>query len=257
MVTYIFDGSFNGLLTAVFESFDRKHRNIKLVSKDHYLTEMFGEVLTIHTEPAKSERVWKGLQINISKSSQNQFYTAFLSEDAVVFQHLFDYALYIFSNPEGYSDNYGNEHVLAIAQTSQKIHREKHRMEAFVRFQKGNDSLYYALVTPDFNVLPLIVPHFKNRYADQSWIIYDGKRKYGIYYDLAAVHEITLDSKPNGTSSVGLDPVAIDEKEELYATLWKDYFKSTNITERKNMKLHIRHVPKRYWRYLTEKTADV
>jgi hypothetical protein len=27
----------------------------------------------------------------------------------------------------------------------------------------------------------------------------------------------------------------------------------TNIKERKNDKLHVQHVPKRYWKYLTEK----
>ncbi|MGK4566274.1 DUF4130 domain-containing protein [Flavobacterium sp. 3HN19-14] len=43
------------------------------------------------------------------------------------------------------------------------------------------------------------------------------------------------------------------DKEGLYALLWNDYFKSTNIPARKNMKLHLQHVPKRYWKYLTEK----
>ena len=33
----------------------------------------------------------------------------------------------------------------------------------------------------------------------------------------------------------------------------KNYFKSTNIVARKNTKLHTQHVPKRYWKYLTEK----
>ncbi|RZL34744.1 MAG: DUF4130 domain-containing protein, partial [Pedobacter sp.] len=45
----------------------------------------------------------------------------------------------------------------------------------------------------------------------------------------------------------------LNEKEELYTHLWKDYFKSTNIESRKNTKLHVQHVPKRYWKYLTEK----
>ena len=39
--------------------------------------------------------------------------------------------------------------------------------------------------------------------------------------------------------------------------MWKDYFDSTNIKERKNMKLHIRHVPKRYWKYLSEKQPNL
>lgn len=256
MVTYIFDGSFNGILTAIFESFERKQSSVKLVPQDHYLNEMFGEVLTIYTDLSKSKRVWKGLQAKIDKTSLNQFYKAFLSEDVKLFQHLFDFAQYVFNHPEGYSKNFGNGHVLAITQMAQRVHREKHRMEAFIRFQKGSDQLFYAIVNPDFNVLPLILSHFKNRYADQPWVIYDERRKYGMYYDLNSVHEITFGFKPVGPSELARETVVLDKKELLYATLWKDYFNSTNIKERKNMKLHIQHVPKRYWRYLTEKNPD-
>jgi probable DNA metabolism protein len=132
------------------------------------------------------------------------------------------------------------------------VHRERHRMKAFVRFQLTKDGIYYAAVDPDFNVLPLIIDHFKNRYADQRWLIYDLKRKYGIYYDLEKVETIMLEfneSNNNGKDIAG----SFDEKEDLYQQLWKDYFKSVNIASRKNMTLHIRHVPKRYWKYLTEK----
>ncbi|MGB1209996.1 MAG: DUF4130 domain-containing protein, partial [Lacinutrix venerupis] len=44
------------------------------------------------------------------------------------------------------------------------------------------------------------------------------------------------------------------DSELEFQQLWKDYFKSTNIKSRKNMKLHIQHVPKRYWKYLSEKS---
>ena len=57
-------------------------------------------------------------------------------------------------------------------------------MEAFVRFQLTKDGLYYCIIQPDYNVLPLISNHFEKRYADQRWLIYDSRRKYGIYYDL-------------------------------------------------------------------------
>ena len=47
-----------------------------------------------------------------------------------------------------------------------------------------------------------------------------------------------------------------DEDELVFQTLWRDYFKSTNIKSRKNMRLHIQHVPKRYWKYLSEKLPE-
>jgi probable DNA metabolism protein len=135
-----------------------------------------------------------------------------------------------------------------------KVGRERHRMKAFIRFQKTADGMYYAPVEPDFNVLPLIVYFFKNRYADQQWIIYDVKRKYGLYYNLHTVTEITYEFvSAIDTNKVNLPQELTDSGEELASLLWKDYFNSTNIPARKNMKLHIQHVPKRYWKYLNEK----
>ena len=147
--------------------------------------------------------------------------------------------------------NFGNDDVLAISQIATKVEREKHRMEAFIRFQHTADGMFYCGIDPDFNVLPLIAKHFKDRYADQQWIIYDLKRRYGLFYDLLSVEEITIE-----TNAKNLKQPAIQQlsgTEELYANLWKDYFKSTNIESRKNTKLHVQHVPKRYWKYLTEK----
>jgi probable DNA metabolism protein len=43
------------------------------------------------------------------------------------------------------------------------------------------------------------------------------------------------------------------EDEQLFQKLWKAYFKSLTIKERINPKLQRQHLPKRYWKYLTEK----
>ena len=123
----------------------------------------------------------------------------------------------------------------------------------FVRFQEIQDHIFYSNIEPDFNVLPLIKKHFEKRYADQKWIIYDLKRKYGLYYNLKNTQTILINfdpafCKPDSKSDV------FTESEMHYQTLWKDYFKNTNIEERINTALHIKHVPKRYWKYLIEKT---
>jgi len=45
----------------------------------------------------------------------------------------------------------------------------------------------------------------------------------------------------------------LQENEPDYQVLWKSYFDNVNIPERRNMKLHLQHIPKRYWKYLSEK----
>ena len=251
-MTYIFDGSFPGLLTAVFEYFERKPGMVTLKNAEIFQPEAFSAHLTIITDAEKADRVWAGLQKKLKREWIRKFYCSYLSEIPEAYLHLFQFAIYIFRNETGAENNYGNDHVIALSKYAKSVEREKHRMEAFIRFQHTADGIFYTGIDPDFNVLPLISNHFKNRYADQQWIIYDLKRKYGLHYNLDTVEEITIDFS-HGINSKNPDPVLLDVKEELYSVLWKDYFKSANIVARKNTKLHIRHVPKRYWKYLTEK----
>jgi probable DNA metabolism protein len=91
----------------------------------------------------------------------------------------------------------------------------------------------------------------KDRDSDQKWMIFDLKRHYGIFYDLKEVHFFTPDSSQ--LQNFRNPEQFHHEEEKKYQTLWQRYFVKTGIPERKNMKLHIQWVPKRYWKYLTEK----
>ena len=249
---YIFDGSFAGLLTAVFEWFERKPGKVKLKSIVLFQPEAFGECFSILTDQQKADRVWAGLQKKVKKEWLRKLYCSYLSELPEAYSHLFHFACYIFQQPQGAESNYGNEDVIALSKFAKSVEREKHRMEAFIRFQHTLDGIFYAAIDPDFNVLPLISKHFQDRYADQEWIIYDLKRKYGLHYNLNSVEEIQINFTA-GVNKQQPGDLLMNEEEELYSLLWKDYFKSANIVARKNTKLHVQHVPRRYWKYLTEK----
>ncbi|HEY0298288.1 MAG TPA: TIGR03915 family putative DNA repair protein [Arachidicoccus sp.] len=250
---YAFDGSFYGLLCAIFQSYERKHKHIKLIEKNGSANFLFDDVIDVATNQQQADRVLKALQKKIYPNHFKFFCDAFFAQNEDVYHHLLQYAVYIFDNEKGVDNNYGNEHVLALSQFSQKVHREAHRMKAFIRFQQADDGLFFAVVKPDFNVLPLIAKHFMKRYNNQRWVIYDKQRKYGLYYNLTTIEEVTFTFSHNENSLAKSENVMIDKNELLYNILWKDYFKSTNIVERKNMKLHLQHIPKRYWRYLAEK----
>ena len=70
-------------------------------------------------------------------------------------------------------------------------------MKQFIRFQKAKDGTYLAVVSPDHNVLPMIIDHFQD--------------------------------------------------------LWRTYFKAICIKERMNPRKQLSDMPRRYWRYMTEK----
>jgi probable DNA metabolism protein len=251
MTMVIYDGSFAGLLTAIFEVYEYKITAAN-ICKDNVSGSLFGATHRVTTDIAKSQRVYKKLQDRLSVNALRQLHVTYLSELNDIENVLLRYIQYALRTTIAVENDLTNADVLMVQQTSRKVQREKHRMEAFVRFQLTKDLLYYAIIQPDYNVLPLISKHFKDRYADQCWLIYDGLRKYGLYYDKTNVTEVQMNFTADLNNAQD-KTIIYDENEMLYQQLWKQYFNSVNIKARKNMKLHIQHMPKRYWKYLVEK----
>ena len=250
IVTY--DGSFEGLLTAFFEVYEYKIAQPFICKEGNTSSTLFGQVHHSVFNEDKSRRVYEKLKERLLAKPFSKLYTVYLSEIKDIENVLLRYVQYVLANKKNVEKDYSHPDVLMIQQTDRKVHREKHRMEAFVRFQCTKDQLYYSIIQPDYNVLPLIKNHFEKRYADQRWLIYDSQRKYGLYYNLEKVEEVAINFETDLNNATSLKEI-FDEKEELYQTLWQQYFKSVNIKARKNMKLHIQHMPKRYWKYLVEK----
>lgn len=248
----IYDGSFDGFLTSIFIIYELKISTPYIQKYSENSNQLFSENEMVHTELEKAKRVWKGFATKTSTSVRQLFFRAFLSEIKGVENTLFRFLKTVLEKGAKSSKDYGNPDILRISQVAKMVGREKHRMEAFVRFQLTKDDLYIATVEPDFNVLPLIIKHFKDRYADQKWMIYDIKRDYGIFYDLMTVEIINVDFFNKQSSRIDSDKLAEDEVE--FQKLWKSYYQSVNIKSRKNNTLHKQHLPKRYWKYLTEKS---
>ncbi len=248
----IYEGTWQSFLTAIFEIYERKLDQVTICTKERFQPGVFGDQLVIHADEQKAKRVWMGLKSKLSKEGLNKIFACYLSELDGIENILLAYIRLVFSNDQSIEQAYGDAAVLRVSQVNRIVHREKHRMEAFIRFKLTQDDIFYAAIEPDFNVIPLILGHFKRRYADQKWIIYDLKRKYGIYYDLQKVEEITFAFTPDA-NICDTNTIYFKEDEALYQALWKDYFKHVNIVSRKNTKLHLQYVPKRYWKYLVEK----
>ncbi len=248
-----YDGTFDGLLSVVFECYNLKLVPTSIYQLDAVLKDLFAQQnpIPIPTSKEQAERVMDGIKRYGGKEAFMDIYKTFLSEDPHREMVIYEYLRLLFSAKKPINGHYHEDAVMRVSQLVRQMGREIHRMHAFVRFQELADGLYFAPIEPDFDVLPLAYQHFRDRYAAMQWCIYDIKRNYGMLYDGEKVERVVLDNET--FSSIQLPTELLSEKELAYQQLWKDYFKSTNIVERKNLKLHLRHVPTRYWKYLTEK----
>lgn len=280
MIVYVFDGSLDGLLTAVFDSFFRHQQPDYLLTERLRVGEhgsgmgeqlpLFAEeIYEVKTNSEKAERVWKGLEKQLSKEGLQMITLSWLSEERSLNQPLFNFICKVFRlKVKDLERNASDPDVLEVRNTCRRVLHEQLRMKQFIRFQKAKDGTYLAVVSPDHNVLPLIISHFQDRFNDQPWLIYDAKRHYGYYYSLAPasspvgegrddkVIRVTFEDEatlPFDLSNGKLDVDALSENDKLFQDLWRTYFKAICIKERMNPKKQLSDMPRRYWRYMTEK----
>ncbi len=254
MAFLIYDGSFEGFLTVVFECYSQKIIPTDICKESNYQENLFEENQTITTNEEKSSRVWKALYKKLHAKNKDLPYTVFLSNEAGIEMKLYRFIRRIFDSHRSIETDFGDQDVLQLKKIKRQVMREAMRMMQFIRFQQTKDNIYFAAIEPEYDVLPLVLNHFKNRFADQHWLIYDLLRDYGFYYNLHNTQEVTLTEKTFSETNGKVNENILEEKEETYQILWKSYFDHINIKERKNLKLQRQHMPKRFWKFLPEKS---
>lgn len=260
MQVYVFDNTLDGLLTAVFDSFFLHQQPDLLLAEGEQLPLFADEPHRVATDGEKAARVWTGLEKHLTAAGLRIITISWLSEDRTLNQPLFQYLLKVFRQPAGapsIENNASDTDVLAVRNTCRRVLHESQRMKQFIRFQKAKDGTYLAVVSPDHNVLSLVVDHFQDRFNDKPWLIYDAKRHFGYYYEgRGAVVRITFEDEaevPFDLTNGKLDDAVLSDNDLLFQELWRTYFKAICIKERMNPRKQLNDMPRRYWKYMTEK----
>jgi probable DNA metabolism protein len=249
-----YDGTFDGFLSMIFYAFEHKLQPQEIFQEEQAVHDLFSEIVRVETDITKAERVWKGLIKKTSQKNARMIHVAFMSEVKGVEMLLWCYFKKIFTtHHENYFQNMLDEDIHSVVQIARKVYKEAHRFMGFVRFQETTDGMLFASVDPDHDILKLIAGHFKRRYSDQKWVIYDTRRRYGIYWDLQELNEIILENPEVDFNTGQISEKAKQFNEDHYQQLWQSYYDSVNISQRSNKKQMTRLMPRRYWKYLPEK----
>ncbi|MBZ9635440.1 TIGR03915 family putative DNA repair protein [Clostridium sp. FP1] len=241
MVRYIYDGSFDGFLSVIYDCYySRVPESIERESD--YNFNILYEDIVIGTDMAKSGKVYRAILEKISQDTLVYVYQAFLSEEHGIELNLFRYIQLGFKLGSKVNDFLTEETVNEVQKISRKVGFEAHRFLGLVRFQEFKGILY-AAIEPTHNIVELIGSHFSLRLKNEKWVIHDVKRKIGIVYEN---NEMIL-------RDLKFEKLESHEEEELfYQNLWKAFHKSISIEERSNERLQMQHMPKKYWNNLTE-----
>lgn len=244
MKEFIYDNTFEGLLTTIFYSYSCKD-SCTITKNCEYTPSFLNEVVEITTDDTKYKRVSKSIKENLSYNVLENIYYLYLSEIPKVEDLILKYIRLCFSKGSKINLAKNNDIIILVDKYCRKVTYEAHRFTGFVRFKEIGPNIFYSSIEPDHNILPLLINHFSKRFSDQYFIIHDIKREIAIIYNKK--NSIISDFTKN-------DSLYFSDynKEVQYEDLWKTFYDSINIKERKNLKQRNGFMPKRYWSHLTE-----
>ncbi|MGI6570562.1 MAG: TIGR03915 family putative DNA repair protein [Caldicoprobacterales bacterium] len=244
MLRYIFDGTFEGLLTCIYEAFYRRQSPDSICCWYQLQEDLISCCTEIRTDQEKADRVLKSIRSKISAKALDHAFHAYLSEIDDIGVWIYRYLKLGWKSGPSVDSCLWEDEVQMVQKAARKTEGECHRMLGLLRFRELQSGIFYAPMGPDHNIVSLLAPHFAKRLSDQPWMIHDVKR------DIAAIYDrkdwtIALIRQKKAL------PLHGDELE--FQRMWKQYFKSVAISSRRNLRLQKHFMPSRYWRYLVEK----
>lgn len=246
---YTYDGTFQGLLSLVYERFRRKEYAGSIGKRESGLL-FEGEY--VETCPEWSERVYRKIEETGGRGIMNKLLMAFLSEKKGIEDEIFNYIYGVIRSRKNIERSYIKS-VEAVDKAVYRLSREAHKFKGFVRFRRLTDDTYYAVIEPEGNVLPLIAGHFIGRFADQNFVIHDVVREIALVY--SAREKVSEIKRLTGVDEKLLNYEKTDllhEEEEEYIDLWRTFFQSVSIEGRENLRCQRNFMPKKYWKNLVE-----
>lgn len=254
---YVYDGSFDGFICALSRASDDKELvSGDILTRENLEGQLFGEHADVPADGRGAEDFIRRSDGKWTSKISHYLYYLYLSEEQGFEKLAMGFLELVTRFGPSVDANTADRTVLHVIKTCSKVGGESHRLKGLIRFRKLSDGVYYAPIEPDHNVLNLLISHFRARFGAQKWMIHDLKRNTAVLCDGKCWKVAGIESN---TDALLLPPEndaggrVFDRDEGLYQELWKAYFKTIAIEERKNAKLQKRCMPVRYWKHLIEK----
>lgn len=239
-MVYYYDGSFNGFLCCIFDSYANKEVPTAIYCDEDSMPTLFTS-RSIQTDRDHADRVFRKVR-KISPYAAELLQKGFLTCLPEKELYLYSFVSKLLKDGPSFLRNFSDDALHPIITAIRHLTGEAHLLKGFVRFSELNGVLG-SEIEPKNRVLPLLRSHFCARYQNEKFFIYDRTNHEALFYAAGRAVIYPLES---------FQMAPPDEVEAQYRLLWKRFYDTIAIKERNNPKCRMTHMPKRYWGTMTE-----
>ena len=237
---YRYDGSFAGFLTCVWEAFRQKKEPLSILPESAPAS-LFPEQW-IDTDQEKARKVYTALRKQISSEAQQQVSLGFLSCCPEKELLLLRFIRMGMSQGSTVLQFLADPTVHALLKATKHLQNEAHLLTGFIRFSDYGNILV-SIIEPKNHVLPVLAPHFSDRFSGERFLIWDKTHQEALLYTPFHYQIVPIEV---------FTPPTPDKAEIFYRSLWKRFYETISIEGRKNLRCQRTHMPLRYRKNMTE-----
>lgn len=136
--------------------------------------------------------------------------------------------------------------IARVFEINRNVKNEASRYVEFIRFQELANGILFSEIEPENYVLPLVAEHFADRLKKEHFLIYDVTRSHALVHPKQGAWEIYTNV------SIDKEKLQWAEREAEIQQLWKQFFTTIAIEDRKNIELQTGLLPLKFRKYMTE-----
>jgi probable DNA metabolism protein len=247
---YVYDGTWDGLMCLIHRTAqDRAEPEAIIRPSDAELGVLF-DTTAVENDPKIAEATAAVLKKRVSNRAFSHAWFALLSCDRGGYGNV-DIALWrmlakVWEGGKTMEAHLADESVHLVRKAALRTESEYNKLLGVVRF-KDIGGVFYAALEPDCDVLTLLADHFCARLPDRGWILHDLRREKAVLYNgkTWALAHMPPDFHPPAS------------EDDACANLWREFYRSTTTLQRLNYKAQRGHMPKKYWKHLTETPGEL
>ncbi|MBR7143147.1 MAG: TIGR03915 family putative DNA repair protein [Clostridia bacterium] len=238
-MTFIYDGSFEGFLTSVFDGYLLKNHCEEILPAGKE-SPLFSDLQQVETDGEKANRVEAALK-KYSPRAWEMVFHAWLSHLPGIEDRLLHFIRLCFSGIDAPSVMQHSD-VQAVFEAARAVSKQAALYMGILRFSLIQ-GIYTADMKADYDLLPLLGGHFSRRFGEDPFLIRDRRFNRALLgrkgrWCIVDARELT--EAPTAP---------VDDFERM----WVSYFHAMAIRERVTASSARAHVPQKHWKYLTER----
>lgn len=241
---FLYDGTYPGFLTAVYEIYHFGTSTMERLTPDRGEDCLFGEQYRVETQFLKAEKVVSAFEKKCGMEAVRWMYRAFLSDEEGKELKIFYFIREGFKTGKQIYARRKEPWIQDILAMNRKVGNEAEKFRGILRFSELEDGFLYAVIRPQCCILPILAVHFKDRFSQRSWGIYDSLRHEAAVYQNGRISMVNIENINKN--------INYSASEKDFRELWQNYYRHMGIEERRNPRERMSFLPKKYWAYLTE-----